>query len=52
MSNYRVDQRTGAVIFHKTPEQKKALELEQRVAQLEKEVEFLKKSQRRKRIRR
>lgn len=44
--NYRVDQRTGAVIFRKTPEQRKALELEQRIEQLEKEVGLLKKSQR------
>lgn len=53
MPRYRVDQQTGAVIFHRTPEQKKALELEQHVKRLEdnvtnleKEVEFLKKSQR------
>lgn len=44
--NYRVDPRTGAVIFHRTPEQKKALELENRIEQLEKEVEHLKKCQR------
>ena len=43
MSNYRVDKQTGAVIFHKTPELEKIQELENRVTQLEKEIEYLKK---------
>lgn len=46
MPDYRIDQQTGAVIFKKTAEQKKAQQLEQRVEKLEKEVEFLRKSQR------
>lgn len=54
MADYRVDQRTGAVIFKKSAGLKKAQQLEQHVKQLEdevanlkKEVEFLKKTQRR-----
>lgn len=43
MSNYRVDKQTGAVIFRKTPELKKIQELENRITQLEKEIEYLKK---------
>lgn len=47
MSDYRVDQETGAVIFRKSAEAKKRQRMEQRIANLEKEVEMMKKQMRR-----
>lgn len=44
---YRVDPETGAVIFTRSVESKRTQQLKQRIETLEKEVEYLKKCNKR-----